>query len=619
MGNDASKSSSKSPQGSKAKKGAQAPSDLASLGLDPALFEDPDESEFDDGGDEGFDVDAMLQTATSSTASKKKPAKTPEAVLASLGNIGDENDDEEIHLTEEDLNDPGLLGELAEMGGGEWAESEILKIEVTKTTTSAPMRSKIQAPHEDEDDSEFSEAELNDPALLKELHSMGWAEEAPKKAKKADPAKISQQKELITARSSEYKVAAVKAKQAGDLSAAKEYLRMYKAIDERIATLDAGELTDLSTLPPSLNKPAAKENPPLAAVPQAKPAPEPSAKPAAKSEPQPATSAPQKPSLPAKPAAQQTAEKPRPEPQKNQEPAKVAPVKETKAEAPKANPAVKSPPAPTKAPAKQVATPKPSNSDKLATQGATVDRLVSEYKAAAIKAKQSGDLEQAKNHMKVYKSLLQHQETLKTGKPIDESSLPPPPGASAQKAAVPSKQAATKQAVTPQKRPNSASQPAQKQAKPAPSKQAKPVPSKQAAKQAPAKAGSTAGAANTDEWEDSNPVENIISNDVYEWAIDLANKEIISFKAKKKPVPEELANRLQQLQMDLNLLQTKVNMEQLSQDDYLASLKAKIAQETANARALIGSGKKDWASLAVQRAKIMQNEIKTIMEDQEEE
>ncbi|XP_041064380.1 coiled-coil and C2 domain-containing protein 1B isoform X2 [Carcharodon carcharias] len=64
---------------------------------------------------------------------------------------------------------------------------------------------------------------------------------------------------LLIGRQKEYKLAALRAKQQGDITKAKEYMKTSKKFDVVIKALDSGEPVDLSNLPPSLTDTSAQE------------------------------------------------------------------------------------------------------------------------------------------------------------------------------------------------------------------------------------------------------------------------------------------------------------------------------------------------------------------------
>ncbi|KAG9469753.1 hypothetical protein GDO78_019736 [Eleutherodactylus coqui] len=83
-------------------------------------------------------------------------------------------------------------------------------------------------------------------------------------------------KTLLTSRQREYKTAAVRAKQSGDLEKAKEYMKIIKKIGPMLEAVDSGQPVDLSQMPPALTDltiktPEASE--PQPSVPAATPAP----------------------------------------------------------------------------------------------------------------------------------------------------------------------------------------------------------------------------------------------------------------------------------------------------------------------------------------------------------
>lgn len=104
-------------------------------------------------------------------------------------------------------------------------------------------------------------------------------------------------------------------------------------------------------------------------------------------------------------------------------------------------------------------------------------------------------------------------------------------------------------------------------------------------------------------------IDTIISNDVFEWVISEIDAQIAQYAAKKKPPPEELVDKRQQAQIALSLLQAKVEAGQLSQEDYLNQMKAKIEEEKGLAKKYMTEGKKDLALLALRRSKIMEKEV----------
>ncbi|KAM3915313.1 coiled-coil and C2 domain-containing protein 1B [Leptodactylus fuscus] len=74
-------------------------------------------------------------------------------------------------------------------------------------------------------------------------------------------------KTLLTTRQREYKMAALRAKQSGDLEKAKEYMKIAKKFSNVLEALDSGQDVDLSLIPPALDDHSGK-TPEVAAAPE---------------------------------------------------------------------------------------------------------------------------------------------------------------------------------------------------------------------------------------------------------------------------------------------------------------------------------------------------------------
>ena len=144
--------------------------------------------------DADFDTDALL----SGTSPKdKKMSKKPKSdVLAGL-NL-DNDADIEVDFTDADMKDPALLKELQEIGG-DFEDFEGFEDQ------------EDYAKH----DEELTEDDLNDPHLLKQLKEISgadWEEPRPKASKSKGVSE-----EIVTKRIQEYKDAAITAKRMGDV------------------------------------------------------------------------------------------------------------------------------------------------------------------------------------------------------------------------------------------------------------------------------------------------------------------------------------------------------------------------------------------------------------------
>ncbi len=90
--------------------------------------------------------------------------------------------------------------------------------------------------------------------------------------------------------------------------------------------------------------------------------------------------------------------------------------------------------------------------------------------------------------------------------------------------------------------------------------------------------------------------------------------EIASLTSKKQPVPEELADKKSAIELKLTLLQVQVTTGQLDQEMYMNQLKEKIAFEKSLATKLAKQSKKDLATVALRRVKVMEKELEATLE-----
>lgn len=101
-------------------------------------------------------------------------------------------------------------------------------------------------------------------------------------------------------------------------------------------------------------------------------------------------------------------------------------------------------------------------------------------------------------------------------------------------------------------------------------------------------------------------MENIISNDVLEYEIDQITQ--------KEEISKELQERLKMLQDKLEILKKEAESGKINEKDYINSLLAKIDEEEVRAQLFLNRGMPEWASQALQRSRIMQNEVKVTLE-----
>lgn len=90
--------------------------------------------------------------------------------------------------------------------------------------------------------------------------------------------------------------------------------------------------------------------------------------------------------------------------------------------------------------------------------------------------------------------------------------------------------------------------------------------------------------------------------------------EIATLTTKKQLVPEDLTDKKAALELKITVLQVQVSSGQLDQDKYVGQLKEKIAFEKELATKLSKQGKKDLATLALRRVKVMEKEVEQIFE-----
>lgn len=108
---------------------------------------------------------------------------------------------------------------------------------------------------------------------------------------------------------------------------------------------------------------------------------------------------------------------------------------------------------------------------------------------------------------------------------------------------------------------------------------------------------------------DYNPIDNMISNDVLEWALDETVKEIQTYKNQNKPVPEELLTKQQQLDVKMQLLILQIQTGKLSEEQYVELVTQKIAEEKELAKQYMKQNDRKGATYALKRAKLMTTEL----------
>lgn len=111
--------------------------------------------------------------------------------------------------------------------------------------------------------------------------------------------------------------------------------------------------------------------------------------------------------------------------------------------------------------------------------------------------------------------------------------------------------------------------------------------------------------------EDLTSVDRMKSHAVLEYEKRKIEKEIEKLKQANRKIPEELSDRLSQVQLKLNLLMLQIETGQLTPEIYAQMLKREINTEKALAEKLKKQGKVDLAEEALRRAKIMEDELQS--------
>jgi len=100
-------------------------------------------------------------------------------------------------------------------------------------------------------------------------------------------------------------------------------------------------------------------------------------------------------------------------------------------------------------------------------------------------------------------------------------------------------------------------------------------------------------------------IDNIVSNAVLEAELKRVEAQIQQNAGNKQ---EELLDLKQQIELKMNIILVQVQTGQLTQEDYVKKVIAKIAEEKDLARRL-AQVKRDWAKAALARAKMMEKEL----------
>ncbi|XP_030629873.1 coiled-coil and C2 domain-containing protein 1B [Chanos chanos] len=187
----------------------------------------------------------------------------------------------------------------------------------------------------------------------------------------AEPAKSQPTKQILLERQREYKMAALKAKQTGDIEQAKQHMKNFKGIETLIESLEKGQTVDLSKLPPSLSGAAA-----------------------------------------ASAGAMRKGSS-----------SSSGGVKDTPTE-----PAAKVSPSPSEGQSHEALAVQASGPPQPKTVLEALEQRMAKYKEACAQAKASGDDRKARMHDRIAKQYQSAIRTHKAGRPVNFAELPVPPG-----------------------------------------------------------------------------------------------------------------------------------------------------------------------------------------------
>ncbi|XP_035515468.1 coiled-coil and C2 domain-containing protein 1A isoform X1 [Morone saxatilis] len=325
--------------------------------------------------------------------------------LSPGGGMNDEGNDEELEA--ELMN---LVG-----GGGGGGRSQGKKGEGKAPVPMAEIERMAALCMKDLDDEDIGDDDLDDDDLLAELNEVLEDDEeqtpaptppavtptAPKvsvtshSAPPAAPSGATGMESILLERIEMYKTAISNGKAAGETSKVRRYDRGLKTLQSMLTSVRKGKPVNEEEIPPPVAL-GGKSNVP------------------AESDPIKERELPQPTLLPSPPTNQK-------------------PLREAAPTAPNMKPVHLTPPQKTTAaitpgtPAISPLTPSQPDAQHSEGKQAVLTRQ-REYKMAAIHAKQSGDIDQAKLHYHTAKKLDVLLEEMDSGKPVDLSSLPPPPG-----------------------------------------------------------------------------------------------------------------------------------------------------------------------------------------------
>ncbi|KAF9135960.1 Coiled-coil and C2 domain-containing protein 1B [Mortierella sp. 14UC] len=233
-----------------------------------------------------------------SSAAPPQPSLTANPALAGLGldldGVMEDDDDEEVELTEDDWSDPHFMAQLQSLGGhagGQQDKETLGKCTATPTnkeagpnTTSIPTESGPLASSNNSNaarslhdrklasasssmiaippqDKAYNDEDMDGDSLMTDHTEESGVQADPPKAssptevkppKRVETIPKTNHKDLLKVlltREAQYKRAAVEAKQAGNMGLAKERMKVYKSLQGWIGLVEKGGFLDLEIYP----------------------------------------------------------------------------------------------------------------------------------------------------------------------------------------------------------------------------------------------------------------------------------------------------------------------------------------------------------------------------------
>nr|XP_004555305.2 coiled-coil and C2 domain-containing protein 1B [Maylandia zebra]XP_023010882.2 coiled-coil and C2 domain-containing protein 1B [Maylandia zebra] len=359
---------------------------------------------------------------------KKKRAPQPKgqgaAAAKQMGLFVDLNPEEMMMGMDGNLDDPDLEAELAAITGKKAAAGGKAR---QKGKSPLPMEDIARMADEcmkdlDDDDDDNVEddedllAELQEVVGEEEAEDVSSTSSAPAESSKGEtPESPAAQEEVkvsaaapgslqhtLEERLAMYKTALQNAKTAGESSKARRYDRGLKTLESMLGAVKKGRPVNEAEIPP----------PVAIGAPSAAPRPAVPARPA--------------PPVPSPPQPSQSRESEATSPQSPAAPDVITPSSEEEQSSSAALSTLSSLPSPQEQTDEEAADVSQSDANK-ATKKMLLERQ-QEYKMAALRAKNQGDVEQAKLYFKTSKSFDAVIEALEKGQSVDLSGLPSPPG-----------------------------------------------------------------------------------------------------------------------------------------------------------------------------------------------